>query len=70
MTKTIAGQKEIVELVAERADLEHDFDPFEEGNNNVSRIIMCVEYILPIFNVSWNLFIVVFVTTLILRLTN
>lgn len=52
LTKTIAGQKEIVDLVAERADLDRDFDPLEEGNNNLSRILTCVEYILPIFNAN------------------
>lgn len=50
MAKTIAGQKELVELIAERAEIDRDFDPLEEGTSD--RIIMCVECVLPLFNVS------------------
>lgn len=50
LAKTIAGQKELVELVAERAEIDRDFDLHEEGTSD--RIIMCVECVLPLFNVS------------------
>ncbi|XP_018572063.1 apoptosis inhibitor 5, partial [Anoplophora glabripennis] len=50
LAKTITGQKELVELVAERAEIDRDFDPHEEGTSD--RIIMCVECILPLFNAN------------------
>lgn len=39
-------------LVAERAEIDRDFDPSDEENLNCDRIIMCVETILTLFNVS------------------
>ncbi|KAG5888038.1 hypothetical protein JTB14_027832 [Gonioctena quinquepunctata] len=52
LTKTIAGQQELVNLVADRAEIDKDFDPHDEGSQNADRIIMCVEYILPIFSAN------------------
>ncbi|KAJ8952433.1 hypothetical protein NQ318_014525 [Aromia moschata] len=50
LSKTIAGQKELVDLVADRAEIDRDFDPLEEAATD--RIIMCVECVLPIFNAN------------------
>ncbi|KAJ8976700.1 hypothetical protein NQ317_005918 [Molorchus minor] len=48
LSKTLAGQKELTDLVADRAEIDRDFDPLEDGTTD--RIIMCVECILPIFS--------------------
>lgn len=43
----------MVNLVAERAEIDRDFDPSDEENLNCDRVIMCVEPILSLFNVSY-----------------
>ncbi|CAH0559991.1 unnamed protein product [Brassicogethes aeneus] len=50
--RTIVGQQEIVNLVAERAEIDRDFDPLDEENNDTDRILMCVDYVLPLFNAN------------------
>nr|CAH7726359.1 unnamed protein product [Callosobruchus chinensis] len=50
LTKTIAGQQELVNLVAEIAEIDGTFDPLEKDGDNVKRVLMCVDSILPLFN--------------------
>lgn len=51
LAKTISGQKEIVDMVADRVDLNQPLEALEE-DNSIDRIIMCVQYVLPIFNAN------------------
>lgn len=53
LAKTITGQQDLVNLVADRAEIDRDFDPSDEDNLNCDRIIMCVETILNLFNVRF-----------------
>nr|CAH7723500.1 unnamed protein product [Callosobruchus chinensis] len=52
LTKTIAGQQELVNLVAEIAEIDGTFDPLEKDGDNVKRVLMCVDSILPLFNAN------------------
>ncbi|XP_023013648.1 apoptosis inhibitor cassowary [Leptinotarsa decemlineata] len=52
LTKTIAGQQELVNLIAERAEIDKDFDPLDEGSQNADKIMMCVEHALPFFSAN------------------
>lgn len=52
LAKTTTGQQELINLVAERAEIDKDLDPSDDENLNCDRVIMCVETILNLFNVS------------------
>nr|CAH7727953.1 unnamed protein product [Callosobruchus chinensis] len=52
LTKTIAGQQELVNLVAEIAEIDGTFDPLEKDGDNVKRVLMYVDSILPLFNAN------------------
>ncbi|CAH1969702.1 unnamed protein product [Acanthoscelides obtectus] len=52
LTKTIAGQQELVNLVDEKAEIDGSFDPLEENGQNVNRVMMCVDFALPLFNAN------------------
>ena len=49
---TVAGQQELVSLVAEQAGLSLDFNPKSADNENVERLVQCVKHALPYFSVS------------------
>lgn len=51
--RTVAGQQELVDLVADKIEINESFDPLEEGTSNTDRLVLCVESILPLFNVSF-----------------
>lgn len=51
--KTVAGQQELVDLVADKIEINESFDPLEEGTSNTDRLVLCVESILPLFSVSF-----------------
>ncbi|XP_067000689.1 apoptosis inhibitor 5 isoform X2 [Anabrus simplex] len=48
--QTVSGQQELVDLVAEQADINQDFDPKDVENDNVDRLIQCVRQALPYFS--------------------
>lgn len=50
--KTVQGTYEVVNLVADKAELDKDFDPLDEESNDTARVILCVESVLPFFNAS------------------
>nr|CAI5839449.1 unnamed protein product [Callosobruchus analis] len=52
LTKTLAGQQELVNLIAEKAEIDGTFDPLEENGQNVNRVMMCVDFVLPLFNAN------------------
>lgn len=53
LVKTTAGQQELINLVADRVELGENFIISEDvNNNNVDRLILCINSILPLFNVS------------------
>ncbi|XP_030767566.1 apoptosis inhibitor 5-A [Sitophilus oryzae] len=52
LVKTTSGQQELVDLVAERIEINESFNPFEEGSHNVDRLVLCVNCILPLFNAN------------------
>lgn len=60
LAKTITGQQEIVNLVADRAELDTDFEPLDEENMSTDRLIMCVESILPLFNVRFFFLLIIY----------
>lgn len=47
---SVAGQKEIVEIVAEQAELDSEFNPTDE--DHVDRLIHSIRHALPYFSVS------------------
>jgi len=51
--KTVAGQQELVDLVADKIEINESFDPLEEGTSNTDRLVLCVDSILPLFSVSF-----------------
>lgn len=50
LTQTPLGQKELVDIIADQAELDHPFDP--EERSQVDRIIHCTYCALPYFSVS------------------
>lgn len=58
LAKTITGQQELVNLVAERAEIDSDFDASDEDSLACDKVIMCVDTILNLFNVGFILYYV------------
>ncbi|XP_057651745.1 apoptosis inhibitor 5 [Diorhabda carinulata] len=52
LTKTTAGQQELVNAIADRAEIHKDFDLNDTENLHCERIIMCTQYALPLFNAN------------------
>nr|CAH7723114.1 unnamed protein product [Callosobruchus chinensis] len=52
LAKTIAGQQELVNLIAEKAEIDGTYDPIEENDLFVNRLMMCVDFIMPLFNAN------------------
>ncbi|CAG9864478.1 unnamed protein product [Phyllotreta striolata] len=52
LIKTTAGQQELVNDIADRAELGKDFYPNDDENLNCDRILFCTEYALPLFNAN------------------
>ncbi|KAF7283539.1 hypothetical protein GWI33_000280 [Rhynchophorus ferrugineus] len=53
LAKTTAGQQELIDLVAERVELGENFIISEDvNNNNVDKLILCINSILPLFSAS------------------
>ncbi|XP_047003170.1 apoptosis inhibitor 5 [Schistocerca americana] len=51
LSQTVSGQQELVDLVAEQADIGQPFDPHDpEIENVVDRLIQCVRHALPYFS--------------------
>nr|CAD7427285.1 unnamed protein product [Timema monikensis] len=50
--QTVAGQQELVDMIAEQADLNQDFEPQSPDNENVDRLLHCFKLALPYFSVS------------------
>nr|CAD7455025.1 unnamed protein product [Timema tahoe] len=50
--QTVAGQQELVDMIAEQADLNQDFEPQSADNENVDRLLHCFKLALPYFSVS------------------
>ncbi|XP_066146303.1 apoptosis inhibitor 5 isoform X1 [Euwallacea fornicatus] len=50
IAKTSEGQKELINLVEQKIEINEKFDPLEEGTYNTDRLIMCVDTILPLFS--------------------
>jgi hypothetical protein len=47
----VSGQQELVDIVAEQAEINQNFDPKDVENDNVDRLIQCVKHALPYFSV-------------------
>lgn len=52
LRQTPLGQKELVDIIADQAELDHPFDPRDESQ--VDRIIHCTYCALPYFHVGLN----------------
>ncbi|CAH1098954.1 unnamed protein product, partial [Psylliodes chrysocephalus] len=52
LTKTTAGQQELINAITERAELNKEFDPQDTDNLHCDRIILCTEHALPLFNAN------------------
>jgi len=48
---TVSGQQELVDIVADQAEINQNFDPKDPENDNVDRLIQCVKHALPYFSV-------------------
>ncbi|XP_046395437.1 apoptosis inhibitor 5 isoform X1 [Ischnura elegans] len=49
--KTSSGQQELVNLIAEQAELEREsFNPTDADGENVERLLLCLRYALPYFS--------------------
>lgn len=46
----VSGQQELVDIVAEQAEINQNFDPKDVENDNVDRLIQCVKHALPYFS--------------------
>lgn len=54
VANTLSGQQELVNLVLEQLELDVDFDVLDkESNNNVDKLVTCIQFILPFFSVSY-----------------
>lgn len=49
--KTLHGQKELVNLVYNKIEVDGNFKPLETNTLSTDRLVLCVELILPLFNV-------------------
>ncbi|KDR14692.1 Apoptosis inhibitor 5, partial [Zootermopsis nevadensis] len=47
---SVTGQQELVDIVAEQAEINQNFDPKDVENDNVDRLIQCVKHALPYFS--------------------
>ncbi|PSN40191.1 Apoptosis inhibitor 5 [Blattella germanica] len=47
---SVSGQQELVDIVAEQAEINQNFDPKDIENDNVDRLIQCVKHALPYFS--------------------
>jgi hypothetical protein len=62
LSHTVSGQQDLVDIVAEQAEINQNFDPKDIENDNVDRLIQCVKHALPYFSV-----ILYFYTKFVLR---
>lgn len=46
-----SGQQELVDIAAEQAELDQEFDPLDAENNQADRFITCVKFAMPMFSV-------------------
>lgn len=51
LAHTVSGQQELVDIVADQAEINQNFDPKDPENDNVDRLIQCVKHALPYFSV-------------------
>lgn len=50
--KTVSGQKELVDIAAEQAELGQSFNPSDPDNESFDRLVNCVKHALPYFSVG------------------
>ncbi|KAK3923937.1 Apoptosis inhibitor 5 [Frankliniella fusca] len=48
--KTVSGQKELVDIAAEQAELDQPFNPSDPENESFDRLVNCVKHALPYFS--------------------
>lgn len=48
--KTVSGQKELVDIAAEQAELGSSFNPSDPDNESFDRLVNCVKHALPYFS--------------------
>ncbi|XP_034250943.1 apoptosis inhibitor 5 isoform X2 [Thrips palmi] len=48
--KTVSGQKELVDIAAEQAELGQSFNPTDPDNESFDRLVNCVKHALPYFS--------------------
>lgn len=48
--KTISGQKELVDIAADQAELDQPFNPSDPDNESYDRLVNCVKHALPYFS--------------------
>lgn len=51
--QTPLGQKQLVDIIADQAEIEHRFDP--QDQQQIDRVLHCTYCALPFFGVSFNL---------------
>lgn len=66
MGNTLSGQQELVQIAAEQAELDQDFDPLDKENNQTDRLITCIKLTLPLFSVSISKMYIFIVFNLVL----
>lgn len=49
---TLTGQQELIQIAADQAELDQDFDPLDIENNQTDRLITTIKLALPLFSVS------------------
>lgn len=54
LSETATGQRELTDIIAEQAELDHPFDPRDESQ--IDRIIHCTHCAIPYFSVRKSLF--------------
>ncbi|KAK4886572.1 hypothetical protein RN001_002843 [Aquatica leii] len=50
LSQSFTGQQELVEIAAEKAELDKDFDPLDQETNQVDRLLTCIKLVIPYFS--------------------
>lgn len=50
---SLTGQQELIQIAAEQAELDQEFDPLDSENNQTDRLVTCINLALPLFSVSY-----------------
>ncbi|KAF5290551.1 hypothetical protein FQA39_LY14680 [Lamprigera yunnana] len=50
LSQSFTGQQELIQIAAEKAELNKDFDPTDQDTNQVDRLITCIKLVIPYFS--------------------